>query len=96
METHVCTDFNPHPKGNRMRKEDGIDAVHTATTRLAIYSASSGLSTVRIECEGLGRTMLKVNENQEVYVIKADTSTMLAFRNVLNRWYDAEVEKRGL
>lgn len=57
--------------------------------------ASAGVSTVRLESLGGMDSVMKVSERTTDYVIKLDLNTAVCMREVLNAWYDREIEKRG-
>ena len=77
------------------RDEIEMTARHTSTSVLKVFSASYHQSTVRLETDGLSRIMLKYQEVQEQVILKPDSNTLIAMRDVLNRWYEAEIVKRG-
>lgn len=76
--------------------EDIVTSRHSSTSNLRTHTASVKNSTARVECVGLSSlVILKVNEATTDFVIKTEAETLIAMREVLNMWYEAEIVKRG-
>lgn len=72
-----------------------MDAQHTSSGPYKIWSSSLGSSTVRIEKFGFNNEFIKINEHDRHAGQKMEYDTLLAFRDVLNRWYEDEIVNRG-
>lgn len=76
-------------------KEIEMDSQCTASGSLSIYSATKHQSAIRLENYSLDTTILYIHEKSLIHALKFDWSTLLALRNVLNRWHEDEIIKRG-
>lgn len=78
-----------------MSDEISMDASHTSTGKFKVFSASKFDATVRLECMGFGSEIIKINERTNDITLKLDHNTLFCLRDILNRWYEAEIIKRG-
>lgn len=72
-----------------------MDASHTSQTSLTVYEAVKYTSSVRMDCAGHFDARIFVHENRSHFELKLHESTMLALRDVLNRWYTDKIDHRG-
>ncbi len=77
------------------KKEIEMDAQHMSQTSLTVYQASKFQSSIRMEIVGCFQSQLYINEDTKQYLAKWNESTLLALRNVLNRWYEDKIVNRG-
>lgn len=72
-----------------------IDSRYTSESELTVYNATKHLSGVRMEVVGIFDTVLKIEENTSHLTLKFNESTLIALRDVLNRWHEEKIIKRG-
>lgn len=74
---------------------ENVDSRHTSHSKVSIYESSSYNSSARLESNGLGTCKIYLHEDTTSTMLKLDYHTMIVIRDVLNRWHEEQVVKRG-
>lgn len=73
-----------------------MTAHYASSGKFKTLTSQFHASTVRMEISGFGSEVIKINERTSNIELKPDHQTLIALRDVLNKWYESEVVKRGV